>query len=555
MAQGPRSKRFPDFPPKGFKGRTLRPGDAGYTEARQIPNARYGNEPALIAQCLDAHDVVAAVEYCDAHSEPIAIRSGGHAIDGHAMPQDAFVIDTTLMKKIEVEPSTGITTVDAGVLLGEMDAATQKHGYVVPSGTVSATGAAGLTLGGGMGYLTRRFGMTVDSLLSVRVVTVKGDELVASREQNAELFWGLCGAGHNLAIATSFTYQAHKMGPDVISGLIIYRIDEAAGVLSQLDAIMRRAPRELTIYPVTLPAPPLPGLPEQMLGVPVLVLIIVYTGPPAAYHEAMAGVRALAAQPLADMVKPSSWLETNSILDVLAPPGRRQHTRGGYLSAITPEVASAIVRRVMKAPAPTSPGPSVAIAFPCLGGAIFDFAEDSTAYSRQGANWMWEVLAMWDTPDKDAEFERWVDAVMTALTPFSLSNGYVNLSVDRGPEWLRNLYGSPDKWARICALKTKFDPHNRLRHNKNIARARESLAAKSWPWPWPWTPTRAPTRAQTRTRLRTRTRAASWLLNIGCALSLLALCRVGLYLRPNWGLPLYLLKRLGFGGRAGGAAM
>ncbi|EFY94657.2 FAD linked oxidase domain protein [Metarhizium robertsii ARSEF 23] len=323
-------KRFPDFPPEGFKGRTLRRGDPGYAEARKIPNARYGSEPALIAQCLDADDIVAAVKYCDAHDEPIAIRSGGHAIDGHAMPQDAFVIDTTPMKNIAVDPETGVTTVDAGVLLGEMDAATQEHGYVVPAGTVSDTGAAGLTLGGGMGYLTRRFGMTVDSLLSVDVVTVRGERLVASRDRNPELFWGLCGAGHNLAVATA--------------------------------------------------------------------------------------------------------------------------------------------------------GPSVAIALPCLGGANLDFPEDSTAYSRRGANWMWEVLGLWDTPDKDAEFVRWVDGVMAAMKPLSLRNGYVNLSCDQGPEWLRNLYGSREKWARICALKKAFDPHNRLRYNKNVARAAllQAPASSSW---------------------------------------------------------------------------
>ncbi|EFY91683.1 FAD linked oxidase-like protein [Metarhizium acridum CQMa 102] len=522
-------KRFPDFPPEGFKGRTLRPGDPGYTEARQIPNARYGNEPALIAQCLDADDIVAAVKYCDAHGEPIAIRSGGHAIDGHAMPQDAFVIDTTPMKNIAVDPETGVTTIDAGVLLGEMDAATQEHGYVVPSGTVSGTGAAGLTLGGGMGYLTRRFGMTVDSLLSVDVVTVKGERLVASRDQNPELFWGLCGAGHNLAVATSFTYQAHKVGPGVVSGLIIYAIDDAAGVLAQLDAVMRRAPRELTIYPVALPAPPLPGLPGHMVGVPILVLIVVYTGAPDGYEAAMAGVRSLAA-PLADMVRPASWLETNSILDVLAPPGRRQRQpgRGGYLGGITAEVAGVIVAGVRAAPAATSPGPSVAIALPCLGGANFDFPEDSTAYSRRGANWMWEVLGMWDTPDRDAEFERWVDGVMAAMTPFSLRNGYVNLSIDRGPEWLRNLYGSEEKWARICALKKAFDPHNRLRYNKNVARAALG-AAPPRSWMSSWVP-------------------SSWMGSAAWALSFLVVCRVGVYVQPNWGLALYLVRRFGSSG-------
>ncbi|OAA35285.1 FAD linked oxidase-like protein [Metarhizium rileyi] len=516
MGKNTLPKPFEDFPPRGFKGRVLRPGDTGYTEARQIPNAKYGNEPALIAQCLDAHDILLAVQYCDARNEPIAIRSGGHAIDGHAMPQDAFVIDTTPMKRIEVDPRTGVTTIDAGVLLGEMDAETQKHGYVVPSGTVSSTGAAGLTLGGGMGYLTRRFGMTVDCLLSVDVITVTGERMTASKDENAELFWGLCGAGHNLAIATSFTYQAKKVGPEVISGLIIYPIDQAVDVLTQLDKTMNDAPRELTIYPVALPAPPLPGLPEQMIGVPILVLIIVYTGAPARYEAAMTGVRSLGS-PLADMVKPASWLATNSILDVLAPPGRRQHCRGGYLAAITPEIASIMVQGVLTAPAATSPGPSVAVALPCLGGANFDYAEDSKAYSRQDANWMWEVLGMWDTPAKDAEFERWVDGMMKDMTPHSLPNGYVNLSIDRGPEWLRNLYGSTNKWRRICALKAAYDPRNLLRHNKNVARAQAPLAMFTFP-------------------------GGISLRHIGWFICLLALCRLSLYLQPSWGLPLYLVK-------------
>jgi hypothetical protein len=176
------------------------------------------------------------------------------------------------------------------------------------------------------------------------------------------------------------------------------------------------------------------------------------------------------------MVHPSSWLEANSILDVLAPPGRRQHSRGGYLAQITPDVAQIMVDHVSQAPAPTGPGPSVAVAFPCLGGANFDFDEDSKAYSREGAYWLWEVLGQWDPPDKDGEYDAWVDGVMNALIPHSLSNGYVNLSTDRGAEWLRNLYGSSEKWERICALKAAWDPNNLLAHNKNVARARAAVA-------------------------------------------------------------------------------
>jgi hypothetical protein len=477
VAQGNGSKAFADFPPAGFKGVGVRPGEPGYAEAREIPNARHiDRQPALIARCTDADDVVMAVNYAVEHDEPIAIRSGGHAIDGHAMPDGAFVIDTSPMKQITVDPESGLTTIQAGVLLGEMDVATQQHGLVVPAGTVSKTGAAGLTLGGGMGYLTRRFGMTVDNVRSIDVVTVDGRRLTASEDEDPELFWGLRGAGHNLAIATAFTYQAHRVGPEVMSGLIIYPIEATVPILGQIDAAMAQAPRELTIYPVILPAPPLPGLPEAMIGVPIFVLIAVYTGELDRYEQAMASIRPLG-RPLADMVHPSSWLEANSILDVLAPPGRRQHSRGGYLAGITEEIAQIMVDRVSDAPAPTGPGPSVAVAFPILGGANFDFDEDSKAYSRVGAQWLWEVLGQWDPPAADAAYDGWVDGVMNALIPHSLSNGYVNLSTDRGAEWLRNLYGSPEKWERICALKAEWDPENRLSHNKNVVRAQAAVAA------------------------------------------------------------------------------
>jgi FAD/FMN-containing dehydrogenase len=477
MSEGNGAMAFADFP-SSFKGPAVRPGEPGYDEAREIPNARWiDRNPALIARAIDVDDILTAVDYAVSKDVAIALRGGGHAIDGHSMPDGGFVIDTSLMRGIEVDPATGVTRIQAGVLLGELDVATQQHGYAVPVGTVSKTGAAGLTLGGGMGYLTRRFGMTVDNLRSVDVVTVDGRRLTASEDENPELFWGLRGAGHNLAIATSFTYQAQRVGPDVMSGLIIYPFEMTVPILTQIDAAMANSPRELTVYPVVLPAPPLPGLPEAMIGAPIFVLIIVYTGELEKYESAMSAVRTLG-QPLADMVHPSDWLEANTILDVLAPPGRRQWSRGGYLGGITEDVAQIMVDHVLEAPEPTGPGPSVAVAFPCLGGANFDFDEDSVAYSRAGALWLWECLGQWDPPEKDDEYQGWVDGVMNAVTPHSLSNGYVNLSTDRGAEWLRNLYGSDEKWDRIVALKREWDPDNRLAHNKNIARAAAAVPAR-----------------------------------------------------------------------------
>jgi FAD/FMN-containing dehydrogenase len=458
---------FADFP-SSFRGAVVRPGDEGYAEARKIPNARHDDRhPAIIARCSDADDVVTAVRYAIEKDAPIAIRSGGHGIDGFAMPDGAFVIDLSPMKDISVDTETDIATIGAGCLLGEMDAATQEHGLVVPAGTVSETGCAGLILGGGLGYNTRRLGMTVDNLIAVHFVTADGRKLRVSETEEPDLFWGLRGAGHNLAIATAFEVQAHAIGPEVTSGLIVYPIEAAVPILSQIDDFMADTRREMTVYPVVLPAPPLPGLPEAMIGAPIFVLIVVYTGPLDTAADEVAKVAGLG-QPLADMVGPSTWLQANSILDVLAPPGRRQHSRGGYLGGITPEIAQIVVDHVKSAPAPTGPGPSCAVAFPAMGGAADDFDEDSVAFSRTGAKWLWEVLGQWDPPEADAEYDGWVDGVMDALKPFSLRNGYVNLSTDQGPDWLEGLYGSPEKWNRIVELKAKWDPENRLRHNKNV---------------------------------------------------------------------------------------
>jgi FAD/FMN-containing dehydrogenase len=313
--------------------------------------------------------------------------------------------------------------------------------------------------------------MTVDNLIAVELVTTDGRKIRASSDEHSDLFWGLRGAGHNLAIATAFELQAHPVGPEVTSGLILYPIEQAVDILGAIDVFMASTRREMTVYPVVLPAPPLPGLPTALIGAPIFVLIVVYTGPLDTAQEEVARVAALG-QPLANMVGPSRWLQANSILDVLAPPGRRQHSRGGYLSGITPQIAEIVVDRVRNAPPLTGPGPSCAVAFPQMGGAADDFAEDSMAFSRTGAKWLWEVLGQWDGEAHDAAYDGWVDGVMDALQPYSLRNGYVNLSVDRGPAWLEGLYGSTEKWDRLRGLKAQWDPHNRLRHNKNITVAR-----------------------------------------------------------------------------------
>jgi hypothetical protein len=461
---------FSDFP-ASFHGEAFRPGDPGYADARTIWNCLTADaRPALIAQCADADDVVTAVRYASDRNLPFAIRSGGHSMDGSGMPDGAYVVDLSRLKAIEVDPTSGIVRVGAGVTLGEVDTATQKHGLVVPSGTVTTTGVAGLALGGGLGFNTRMYGMTVDNMLSCEMVTVEGQVVRASAEENPDLFWGLRGAGHNLGVVTSFEFQAHRVGPDVYSGFICYPIDQAEQIMTALDAHLAGASRALTVDPVLLPAPPLPGLPESQIGTPILALVTVYTGDLATADDVIEAVAALGT-PIANTVGPSTWLQANSILDAISPPGRRNYSRGGYIASLTQPLARMFIEKISKTPAPDGPGMCAAIAIQTLSGAFHDFDEDSVAFSRIGTNWLWEALVQWDDPARDDEFLAFTADVLAAAKPHLLPNSYVNLTAHQGEEWLRGLYGSEEKFRRLQELKANWDPRNLLRFNKNIAPA------------------------------------------------------------------------------------
>jgi FAD/FMN-containing dehydrogenase len=458
-------KKFADFPAT-FRGPTLRPGDRGYAESRQIWNMRRADDtPALIVQPLDPQDIVAAVDYARRVGTTIALRGGGHGDDGYAMPNSALVIDTSRMKRISVDFGTGRTTVEAGALLGELVAATQQHGYVVPAGVVSGVGVAGLTLGGGLGHLTRRFGATVDNLLSVEAVTMDGRSVVAADDVNPELFWGMRGAGHNLAIATSFTFQAQKVRPERVTGMLAYEPNEAVALCVGIDDAMSRAPRELSISFVFASGASLPGVPATLGMGPVLLALVSFLGPVDAYEGAMGEVHALAS-PAVNMVGPSSWREASSLVD-FQPAGRCYDTAGGYVQAMCGELAQVVLARIEAAPTP-APMTRCMIAFPILGGALFDAHEDSCAFPRAGAAWVCEVSAMWNSGGLADAHAGWVADSIATLSTYLTGTGYINLTADRGPEWLSKFYGSAEKWERIVELKRTWDPNNHLAHNKNV---------------------------------------------------------------------------------------
>ena len=460
---------FLDFP-AAFGGPVLRPGDAGYSDARAIFNARkIEDTPALIARAADEADVLTAVRYAADTGNALAVRSGGHGIDGSVMPHGGLVLDVSQLKRTELDQQTGVARLGAGVLLGEMDQFLNDYGLVVPAGTVSTTGVAGLTLGGGIGFNTRRYGATVDSLLACDVVTTDGRRVRASAQENADLFWALRGGGGNFGVVTAFEFQAHPIPSTVAAGFIVFDLDQADEVMTQLSDHMPTAPRELGVICAIAHCPPLPGVAADSVGELMVLLAIVYSGPEDHTDAVVGGLSGLG-RPNVTAVQRVPWPTANSMLDALAPYGRRAHSAGGYLSKLTSPAIRIAVAHAEISPKPTAPpAPSAVQEIWAAGGAFSDdFAEDSAALSREGARWFWEAAAFWDDPADDHRLMSWIDALRTEIRPQLQSNCYVNLSVDQGPEWRRGIWGSADKYRRLVEAKTKWDPHNMLRANKNI---------------------------------------------------------------------------------------
>ncbi|MET8536545.1 FAD-binding oxidoreductase [Streptomyces sp. NPDC005065] len=467
MSVSTEPRSYSDFP-SGFRGAVLRPADDQYDAARALYQGRAADEgPALIAQCADEEDVATVLRYASAHDIPVAVRSGGHGSDGYAMPGGALVIDLSAMREVTVDPETRVLRAQPGVKLGEMDAAAQQHGLAVPAGTVTSTGVAGLTLGGGIGFLMRRYGATVDNLLACDMITVDGRKVRAEETENPELFWALRGGGGNFGVVTSLEYRAHPVGPDVVAGQLIFPFDQAADVLGRLSAHLATAPRELGLLVAIAPAPPLPMLPEGVHGKPALILVVVYTGEPATAHEVVEPLAALG-QPLANLVAETTWVRANSMLDAVAPYGMRMNLRGGYLPALSADAVDVLLENV--AAVPSNPGALYSINISFMGGAISeDVDEDAMAFSREGAAWLWEAICKWDAPEYDAQYDEWATTLTEAMRPHALTNGYANLTDDLGEEWRRGVHGSAAKYQRLRSIKAAWDPHNLLRFNKNIA--------------------------------------------------------------------------------------
>ena len=448
---------------KGIQGTVILAGDADYDTARQVWNAMVDKHPAAIVRCATTLDVVHAVNFARAHQVPLAVRGGGHNIAGSALCEGGVVIDLSQMKAVQVDAGARRASVEGGATLADFDAAAQVYGLATPLGINSTTGVAGLTLGGGFGWLSRKYGMTVDNLESAQVVTAAGEVLRASATQNPDLFWALRGGSGNFGVVTHFEFRLHPVGPEVLAGLIVYPFSEAKAVLMHYRAFMDQAPDDLSVWTVLRRAPPLPFLPESVHGQEVVVLALLYTGEPA-QGEALVKPLHGFGTPVGTHVGAMPYVNWQQAFDPLLTPGARNYWKSHNFTTLEDGLFDAAIEYAGKLPSP-----QCEIFFGAIGGATTRPAPDATAYAHRDARFVMNVHGRWDDPAIDAEGIRWARDYFKASAPFASAGVYVNfLTADEG-ERVKAAYGP--NYDRLARIKRQYDPANLFSTNQNIVPA------------------------------------------------------------------------------------
>ena len=450
------------FLKRGFKVEILLPSDSAYENARKIWNGMIDKRPAVIARCANTSGVVRGVNFARDNRLLLAIRGGGHNIAGNAMCDDGIVIDLSQMKAASVNPNTRRAIIEGGATLADLDAATQTHGLATAVGINSTTGIAGLTLGGGFGWLSRKYGMTVDNLESAEVVTATGEVVRASATEHPDLFWALRGGG-NFGVVTRFEFRLHPVGPDVLSGLIVYPISEAKSVLQQYRKFIAEAPEELSVWTVLRQAPPLPFLPESMHGKAIIALALIYAGDPKQGESLIEPLRKFGT-PVGEHVGVQPYVAWQQTFDPLLTVGARNYWKSHNLSTLKDGLFDVIIEYIGKIPSP-----QCEIFFGAIGGATTRPAPDSTAYAHRDAKFVMNVHDRWEDPADDKRCIGWVRDFFVASAPFASGGVYVNfLTADEGDR-VRSAYGP--NYDRLAQVKRKYDPDNLFSVNQNIAPA------------------------------------------------------------------------------------
>ena len=435
-----------------LRGQLLRPGDDGYESARRVWNAMVDKQPALIARCAGAADVVNAVRFAREQDLLVSIRGGGHGVAGLAVCDGGLMIDLSPMKGIRVDPAARTARAEAGVLWGEFDRELQAFGLATVGGVVATTGIAGLTLGGGQGWLTGKHGLSLDNLLSVDVVTAEVELIHANEEENPDLFWALRGAGANFGVVTSFEYRIHPVGPTVLGGMVIHPLDRVREVLRFYRDFAAQQPDELTTYAALLTSPD---------GVPVVAMVVCYAGALEDGEQAVAELRRFG-QPVADTIGPMPYIAVQGIIGEGFPSGRLNYWKSTLLREIPDEVIDALAAFASQVPSPFT-----AIAIADTHGAYGRVAPDATAYSHRDLPFDLVMLSSWTDPADTERNVAWTRELYEAVRLFAPAGVYVNdLDGDEGQGRVRDAYGV--NYDRLVALKSKYDPTNFFRMNQNI---------------------------------------------------------------------------------------
>ena len=448
---------------QGFRGRLIEPQDEGYDEARTLFNAMVDRRPALIAQCAGVDDVAAAIHFARDSALPLAVRSGGHSVAGASMCDDGVVIDVRPLKDIEIDAEHRIGRVGAGCTWGEFDRAAQKHGLATTGGRVSTTGVAGLTLGGGSGWLERKHGLACDNLIAVELVTADGERVRASSDEHPDLFWALHGGGGNFGVATTFEFRLHPVGPEVFVLLAIHRADRERELLEAFRDYMATAPDAVGLGFAHFTGPAGDEMiPPELVGEPLVMLAGMYAGPVDEGERALAPLREFGTAVI-DASGPMLYADFQRAID--DPPGYRNYWTAEYLNDVGDETLDLIASHSVRTPG----GPSQTFIVP-WGGAVARVDEDGTPMTRRDATWVVHPFALWDDPADDDAIIAWGRGFRDALAPRATGGVYLNFIGEEGEERIRAAYGE-DKYRRLSAIKAKYDPDNLFRLNHNITPA------------------------------------------------------------------------------------
>jgi len=443
-----------------LRGEILLPADKDYDQSRKVWNGMIDRHPALIVRCLGASDVMKSIKFAQDHGLTVSVRGGGHNVAGNAVCEGGLMIDLSKMKSVRVDPAKRRAQAEPGATWRQLDLETQAHSLALTGGLVSTTGIAGFTLGGGIGWLVRKYGLALDNLVSVDVVTAKAELVNASMTENSDLFWGVRGGGGNFGVVTSFEYELHPVGPIILGGLIAFRAEDGRELLKFYREYIKDAPDELTTLVVYLTAPPLPFLPKDVVGTHLIAIALCYCGNLQDGQKVLAPLRKFG-KPVADVIQPMPYTVLQSLLDEAAPSGLHDYWKSMYLSSLDDETIEIILSHGKTISSPLS-----AIHVHQLGGAMRRIGDDATAFGHRDASFALNIVSCWQDPSENATHMKWTKDFFAAMQKFA-AGVYVNFMGEEDAGRVKEVY-EKEKYQKLVTLKDKYDPSNFFRMNQNI---------------------------------------------------------------------------------------